>query len=111
MSRVKESDKPRIDLSQDNFGCILTCAVRYALGRQTYMPGLVVDFIRPLLPYISDKTLYVFDQDITDQKYMGGYGDKSIDEPIWMKFHQDVIAEEGRRGMDLYKDWRTEPNA
>lgn len=94
----------KIDVSSDAFGCILNCAVRYAIGRQTYIPGLVIDFICPILPYISDKTLYIFDQDITDQKYIGGYGDKYIDEPLWMQFHQDVIAEEGRRGLDLYKD-------
>lgn len=103
--------KPRIEIGQDNFGCILNCAVRYAIGRQTYMPGLVIDFIRPLLPYVNNRTLYVFDQDITDQRYMGGYGDKNIDEPMWIRFHQDVIAEEERRGMDLYKDWRTDEDA
>lgn len=96
----------KIDVSNDDFGCILNCAVRYAIGRQTYMPGLVIGFIRPLLPHISDKTLYIFDQDITEQKYIGGYGDKSIDEPLWMRFHQDVIAEEERRGLGLYRDWR-----
>lgn len=111
MRKTKKQSAPLIEIGQDNFGCILTCAVRYALGRQTYMPGIVTDFIRPLLPYVSDKALYVFDQDITDQRYMGGYGDKSIDEPVWMRFHQEVIAEEGRRGMDLYKDWRAERDA
>lgn len=28
------------------FGTICLCAMRYALGRQTYMPGLVQDFIK-----------------------------------------------------------------
>lgn len=102
--------KPRIEISQDNFGCILNCAVRYAIGRQTYMPGIVIDFIQPLLPYVNDKTLYVFDQDITDQKYMGGYGDKLIDEPMWIRFLQDVIKEEQRRGLEPYKDWRIHKN-
>lgn len=111
MSAGKKQRQPKIDVSQDNFGCILNCAVRYALGRQTYMPGLVVDFATPLLPYLSERTLHVLDQDITDQRYIGGYGDKNIDEPIWEKFHMAVIAEECRRGMDLYKDWRAEQNA
>lgn len=97
---------PIIDIKDDHFGCILNCAVRYAIGRQTYMPGLVIDFIRPFLQYINDKTLYVFDQDITEQKYTGGYGDKDIDEPLWIRFHQEVIAEEERRGIEPYKDWR-----
>lgn len=75
------------------------------------MPGVVMDFIYPLLQYVNDRTLYVFDQDITDQKYMGGYGDKNIDEPLWIRFHQKVIEEERRRGLEPYKDWRSERNA
>lgn len=106
MSKPKKTAMPRIDISDDNFGLILNCAVRYAIGRQSYAPGVVIDFIRPLLPYVNERTLYVFDQDITEKKYMGGYGDKRIDEPLWMKFHRDVISEEEKRGMDLYKDWR-----
>lgn len=58
--------KPRIDLSDDFFGAVLNCAVRYSLGRNTYMPGLVIDFITPLLPYLSDKTLWCFEKDVKD---------------------------------------------
>ena len=57
---------PKIDLADDNFGCVLNCAVRYAMGRETYMPSLVISFITPLLPYLSDNTLWRFDQDITE---------------------------------------------
>lgn len=96
---------PYVDVTTDQFGCILNCAVRYAIGRRTYMPGMVIEYARTLIPYISDKTLYVLDQDITEQKYRGGYGDKQIDEPLWMQFHQDVIAEENLRGIKPYKDW------
>ena len=95
-----------VDVAGEKFGCILNCAVRYAIGRETYMPGLVIGFIQPLLKHISDNTLYVFDQDITDQKYTGGYGNKDIDEPLWLKFHQEIISEEKRRKLTPYKDWR-----
>ena len=30
----------------DDFGCIINSALRYAIRRHTYMPGVVVDFIR-----------------------------------------------------------------
>ena len=96
----------KISVQNEGFGIILNCAARYALGRQSYMPGLVVDFITPLLPHVSNHALYVFDQDITDQKYCGGYGDPDIDEPVWIRFHEAVRAEETHRGMHLYKDWR-----
>ena len=100
--------KPEIDLSDDYFGACLNCAVRYSLGRKTYMPSLVIDFITPLLPYLNSKTLWCFDQDVTNAKWDGGYGDPSIDEPKWMKFHEDVRTERTRRGETLYKYWREE---
>lgn len=94
----------KISVDNDNFGTVLNCAVRYAIGRQTYMPGLVIDFITPLLPYVSDHALYIFDQDITDQRRFG-YGDPKIDEPLWMRFHEAVRAEKTQRGLKLYEDW------
>lgn len=102
--------KKTVNVSTENFGCILNCAVRYAIGRQTYMPGLVIDFISPLLPYLSKNALFVFDRDITEQKYTGGYGDRNIDEPLWKKFHEKVISEEKRRGIEIYKDFRDATN-
>lgn len=98
----------KIDPEDDDFGAVLNCAVRYAVGRQTYMPGLVIDFITPLLPILSKRTLWCFDQDIANAKYEGGYGDPNIDEPRWKKFHEAVRAERLRRGEELYKHWREE---
>lgn len=95
--------RPEIDLNDNNFGAVLNCAVRYAIGRQTYVPSLVIDYITPLLPYLNNRTLWCFDQDITDAKYMGGYGDPVIDEPGWMRFHQAVRAERTKRGESLYR--------
>lgn len=94
----------KIDPSTDDFGAILNCAVRYSIGRMTYMPSLVIGFITPLLPEISDKTLYVLDQDITECKYCVGYG---YDEPEWMNFLEKVHEEQDRRGFRKYVDWRT----
>ena len=95
-----------IDTHNDDFGAVLNCAVRYALGRQSYMPGLIIDYITPLLPEINDRTLYVLDQDITEQKYCGGYGDPYIDEPLWMRFLEKIHEEQKRRGVEPYRDWR-----
>lgn len=86
--------KPEIDLQDDDFSSILICAVRYALGRRSYMPGIVVDFIRPLLPYLPDKTLFVLKNDLlgcTD------FGDPEIDKPRWKSLMYDVLDELGGR--------------
>lgn len=103
---MTKTKKSTIDPSDDDFGCCLNCAVRYAIGRQSYMPYLVTSFITPLLQQLSDKTLWCFDQDVTEAKFECGYGHPDIDEPIWMKFHENVKNERMKRGHTLYKSWR-----
>lgn len=97
---------PKIDPADDTFGTLLVCAVRYACSRYTYMPSLVIDYITPLLPSLSDNTLWCFDRDLTVAQHTGGYGDTRIDEPGWKRFHETVREERKRRGHELYKDWR-----
>lgn len=77
-----------------NFETMLICAERYACGRQTYMPSLVIDYITPLLPRLSDSTPAVLERDIAGAN---GYGDEKIDKPCWMRFLSDVRAELERR--------------
>ena len=98
--------QPKIDLQDDNFTCILSAAICYTLGRQTYMPSLVTGFIRPLLPYLTDKAICLFEHDIREAGYFAerafgerdkAYGDPNIDKPVWYKFFADVIAERDRR--------------
>ena len=95
-----------IDPSNDDFGAVLNCAVRYSIGRQTYMPKLVIDFITPLIPHLDNRTLGCFDRDVTDAKWEGGYGDPIIDEPAWLNFLALVRGELAKRGQRLYKSWR-----
>ena len=87
-----------IDVSDDNFGAVLNCAIRYCLGRRTYMPKLVMDYVRPLLPDLSDKALWCMEKDILQHKADGySYGDPSIDVPAWHEFLFQVQREIRRR--------------
>ena len=96
MSMAK-TKKPVIDLQDETFGAVLNWAVRYCLGRMTYAPSMTIEFITPLLPYLSNKTIKVFDQDIEDQKRYGlGFG-MDFDEEEWMRFWGKVKEEIGRR--------------
>lgn len=103
---AKKLKKPIIDPQDDDFGAVLNCAVRYALGRKTYMPSMVIDFITPLVPHLNNKTLWCFDQDLTNAKWEGGYGDPDIDRPAWLQFHGLVRAERVKRGEKPYVSWR-----
>lgn len=91
--------KPKIDLQDDDFTCILIAAMRYTLGRETYMPSLFTSFVRPLLKELPDKALHLFERDIREQGKYGerAYGDPSIDKPVWDRFYNDVVKEQQRR--------------
>lgn len=90
-----------------DFEIMINSAVRYALGRQTYVPGSVIGFLRPLLTKLSTKTLYVIDQDISDAKHqceqgLMALGDPRIDAPMWIAFHYEVREELTKRGEKTY---------
>lgn len=51
----------------DDFGCIINSALRYAISRHTYMPGVVVDFIRRYINIIDTKTIDVAIKDIDQE--------------------------------------------
>lgn len=100
-----KDSKTMIDPSDDDFGMMLNCAVRYACGRQSYMPSSVIHFITPLLSELSSKTLWCFDQDIAICRHDGNCGDPNIDLPDWIEFHEKVRSERVRRGEEPYRGW------
>lgn len=89
----------KIDRSNDFDGAVLNCAVRYALGRQTYMPGLVIDQITPILKDCSDKTLWCFERDVSQwlQESAKGLIDSAEE---WSKFLSAVRKERENRRTD-----------
>ena len=86
-----------VEINKD-FETILLCAVRYAIGRQTYIPSLVIDYITPLLPYLSDNILRLIANEITEHDtYEDGLGDEKIDKPYWLDFLRKIRLEIGDR--------------
>ena len=80
------------------FESILICAVRYAIGRRTYIPSLVIDYITPLLPYLSEDVLtLIVDEIIGRYTYEGALGDEMIDRPYWEQFLRKIRLEIGDR--------------
>lgn len=95
-----QDDEPKglIDPANDDFGAVCNCAVRYCLGRRSYMPSLVCRYIISLLPELTKKTLDCFERDIAERKRTGfGFGD-SCDYETWDAFYKAVCKEiEGRK--------------
>lgn len=94
-----DTPKGVIDPTNDDFGAGCNCAVRYCLGRRSYMPSLVCRYIISLLPELTDKTLDCFERDIAERKRTGfDFGD-SCDYETWDAFYKAVCKEiEGRKG-------------
>ena len=84
-------------LTDDDFGTLAICAIRYCHGRQTYMPDLVRSIVRPHLKELSDRDLGVMIDDCDYQEHMHLYGDERIDKPGWIKWREELIAERKRR--------------
>lgn len=95
-----KSDAPKsmVDPTNDDFGAVCSCAVRYCLGRRSYMPSLVCGYITPLLPELTNKALDCFERDIAERKRTGfDFGD-SCDYETWDAFYKAVCREiEGRK--------------
>ena len=79
-----------------NFETILLCAVRYAIGRKSYMPSVVIDYITPLLPHLSEDVLKLIVNEIVQHyTYEGALGDEKIDKPYWEQFLRKIRLEIG----------------
>ena len=85
------------NITQEDFGTLAICAIRYCQGRETYMPDLVRGIIVPHLPDISDKDLCVMIDDCDFQERMHLYGDDRIDKPGWIRWKEILTAEKKRR--------------
>ena len=69
----------------DDYYTILICAVRYACGRATYMPGLVTEWIMANEPKLPKGTAEIMLRGIEDQRRWYGWG-QECDVRTWSKF-------------------------
>lgn len=83
------------DPASPDFGALCTCAIRYCIGRRTYMPSLIINYLTPLIPKLETRTLVVI---ATDIKGAANLGD-DCDAAAWNRFLSAVKTEvEKRRG-------------
>lgn len=90
-----------LDPSNEDVGAVLICAVRYGLGRRTYITKLISDVIIPIVPEMNDKNLCVMERDIIEQERYG-YGD-DCDKSAWMKLLRELTKERVNRGLERCK--------
>ena len=87
-----------VALDQD-MELILISALRYAIGRAMYMPETTMNFVRPLLPYMTLKSLYVIENDLKDEFSRCERLNLTLPyEDEWINFALDVRKEKEKKG-------------
>lgn len=77
-------------ISQD-FETMLICALRYAIGRYTYMPSVTIEYIRYLIPQLSAKTLFVMKRDINEEiEHCERMGRELYMDKEWAKLAEEI---------------------
>lgn len=89
-------NRKMIDPADERFGQMLNSALRYALGRMSYIVQDTSDYVRPLIPYLCIRTLYIMERDITDAEDTNGLG-MLIDEETWKALREDIVKEIEKR--------------
>lgn len=76
-----------------DFMSVLVCAVRYCLGRRTYMPSLVTGWIMKNCK-LDEKTIKIMLEDIDSQQARFGLGDP-CDYATWTNFESWLMLQRG----------------
>ena len=91
-SKMLYDQKPKIILESPAFGLMMCSAVRYAIGRKTYIVGTTCDFIAPLVPYLDIVALLNINADITEHAEMNQLG-MDIDREKWLNLRAEIQRE------------------
>ena len=83
----------KVSIDRD-FEDILISAVRYALGRETYITMTISAYVSRLLPHLSSRAIGIITHDITDAYSLGN---PTIDAPCWNLLVKDISKEMERR--------------
>lgn len=75
----------------DDFGCVVNSAIRYALRRQTYMPGVVADFVKKYMHLLDSNTIKVALEDINREFQLP---DELPHEDVWVELRNALQAQE-----------------
>lgn len=75
-------------ISEDNLRTLLFCSVRYAVGRQSYMPSLVQNIVQTHAHVLTDQDKLQLAEEIMamDDLDRANLGHPEIDRLTWLEF-------------------------
>ena len=97
MASSSRKERVVIDISNEDFGTLCICALRYCHGRRTYMPSLVQEIVTAHFKDLDNRALTVISDDERFQKDMEMWGD-NCDKMDWQKFYRSL--EQFRVGLE-----------
>lgn len=94
---MKQADKTYVKLNTWDFSTLAICAVRYCLGRQSYMPALVCRIMKKHMDEIDPSSLIVLQRDVreylTTDSYTHSFSDIKDTWNKFLKFIEEKIDE------------------
>lgn len=87
-----------LEISPEDFATLCICALRYCMGRRTYMPSLVQGIILSCFDYIPDSNLRTIHKEKSMQAHHDLYGDscdKISWEQFWESFEKKAAEKDG----------------
>ena len=96
----KQENIVEVKADFDDLMCMFGGALRYALGSQTYMPGIVQDVIIANLPLYNEKWMINFLNDLVWYEKDIASGLRKSDHHFqnWMNLKQKLLAAYTERG-------------
>lgn len=88
--------RSQLEQKWDEFDVMVCKALHYTIGRRSYMPHLITDYVKRNIDSLGTQTLEVIVQDIEFAEKMHYLGDDHIDAPMWICF-KDLVKEEIER--------------
>ena len=87
----------QINTDDTNFNVVINSAIRYAIGRKTYVPNAVIDFVTPLISDLPTLTLENIKNDIKLNYENSFLVYSDINKSAWLNLLAKVKMEIGKR--------------
>ena len=92
-------------ISDSDFRLILLSAMRYAMGRKTYMPSVVADYLKRHIQLLDNKFLTLAADDI--QRYLEDYAEHEANSDLWQNLLDALETEQRDRA--ARQAWKIRP--
>jgi hypothetical protein len=79
-----------IDCTKDDLNMLITSAVRYALGRETYIVDWTCELVRKYMDHLTENTLETIVRDIQREKERDNLG-MDCDKDDWKDLQYEII--------------------